>query len=189
MRLNLANALTLFRIAIIPVIVALFFIPDHWATWAAVGVYTVGAITDFFDGWVARTYNQVSAFGRFLDPIADKLVVGVVLMLILAFDRIDGLWIIPALIILVREILIAGLREFLAPYKVMLPVSKLAKWKTTAQMIALGFLIAGPHGELLIPYTLDIGKWGLLIACILTVISGWDYLKVGYVTIKKLDEQ
>ena len=188
MKINLANALTIFRIAVIPVIIAFFYIPEDWAVWAAVFVYTIAAVTDFFDGWVARTYNQVSAFGRFLDPIADKLVVGVALMLVVAFDRIDGLWVIPAIIILVREIFIAGLREFLAPYKVSLPVSKLAKWKTAAQLIAIGFLIAGEQGSAILPYAHDIGRWGLLAACFLTVISGWDYMKVGYNTIKELDQ-
>jgi cardiolipin synthase len=135
---NIANLLTLFRILIIPVLVALFFIPGPIATWSAVVLFVVAAITDFFDGYFARALNQVSAFGKFLDPIADKLIVTVTLFLLVAFDRLEGLWIIPALIILIREVLIAGLREFLGPYKVTVPVSKTAKWKTTVQLFAIG---------------------------------------------------
>ena len=189
MILNAANTLTLFRIVLIPVIVALFYIPTAEAAWVAVAVFTLGAVTDFFDGYVARSLNQVSAFGRFLDPIADKLIVTVTLFLIVAFDRLEGLWILPALIILVREILIAGLREFLGPYNVTVPVSKLAKYKTTVQMVVLAFLIAGEHGEMLIPYANEIGHYGIIIAMLLTVYTGWTYLKVGFKTIQKIDQR
>ncbi|MGM0423016.1 MAG: CDP-diacylglycerol--glycerol-3-phosphate 3-phosphatidyltransferase [Pseudomonadota bacterium] len=185
---NTANLLTLFRILIIPVLVALFFMPGASATWSAVILFVVAAITDFFDGYFARALNQVSAFGKFLDPIADKLIVTVTLFLLVAFDRLEGLWIIPALVILIREVLIAGLREFLGPYKVTVPVSKSAKWKTTVQLFAIGFLIAGDHGPDLIPYSVEIGHYGLLAAMILTLISGWGYLKVGFKTIQELDQ-
>lgn len=185
---NTANLLTIFRILIIPVLVALFFIPGATATWAAVILFTVAAITDFFDGYFARSLNQVSAFGKFLDPIADKLIVSVTLFLLVAFQHLEGLWIIPALVILIREILITGLREFLAPYNVSVPVSKSAKWKTTVQLVAIGFLIAGDYGPDLIPYSVEIGHYGLLLAMILTLVSGWGYLKVGFRTIQTLDK-
>jgi len=176
---NLPNALTLFRIAIIPVLVVLFFIHTEWSLWLALALYIIAAVSDFFDGWIARRTNQTSAFGRFLDPVADKLFVAAILVLLAGFDRLPGMWLVPAIIILMREILIAGLREFLAPYKVSLPVSRLAKWKTGTQMTAIGFLMIGAHGDVVVPYTLAIGQWGLLAASILTVITGWDYMKQG----------
>ena len=184
---NTANMLTLFRIAIIPVLIVLFFFPGPVAAWSAVGLFVLAAITDFFDGYFARSLNQVTAFGRFLDPIADKLIVTVTLFLLVAFDRLEGLWILPAVIILVREILIAGLREFLGPYNIKVKVSPLAKWKTTVQLIVISFLIAGPYGDLVIPYANMIGHYGLIIAMILTVITGWDYLKAGLNAIQKID--
>ena len=109
------------------------------------------------------------------------------LMLLVAFDRLEGLWILPAIIILVREILIAGLREFLGPYNIAVPVSKLAKWKTTVQLIVISFLIAGEHGNMLIPYANEIGHFGLLIAMVLTVMTGWGYLKAGLHAIQEID--
>jgi len=188
MILNLPNSLTLFRIAVIPMLVGLFYVHEVWAVWAALSLYILAAITDFFDGYLARAMNQMSAFGRFLDPIADKLFVAAVLVLLAGFDRLPGLWLIPAIIIMMREILIAGLREFLGPYKIILPVSRLAKWKTTSQMVAIGFLIVGPLGEVILPYTLLIGQWGLVIAAILTVVTGWDYMKTGIAHIRAMDE-
>lgn len=186
---NIPNALTLFRIAIIPVLVFLFYMETAWAIWSALILYILAAVTDFFDGWIARRTNQMSAFGRFLDPIADKLFVAAILVLLAGFDRLPGLWLVPAIVILMREILIAGLREFLGPYKVTLPVSKLAKWKTGAQMTAIGFLMIGAHGDVILPYTLLIGQCGLVCAAFLTVITGWDYMKQGIRTIRDLDAQ
>ncbi|MBU6234416.1 MAG: CDP-diacylglycerol--glycerol-3-phosphate 3-phosphatidyltransferase [Alphaproteobacteria bacterium] len=187
MMFNLPNSLTLFRIAIIPPLVGLFYIQEAWAIWSALALYILAAISDYFDGYFARTMNQMSAFGRFLDPIADKLFVAATLVMLAGFNRIDGFWLVPAIAIMMREILIAGLREFLGPHKIILPVSKLAKWKTTSQMIAIGFLIVGPYGEVILPYTLEIGQWGLLIASILTLITGWDYMKTGIEVIRQMD--
>lgn len=184
---NTANLLTLFRIVIIPFIIGFFYIPEAWAAWTAVGLFVLAAITDFFDGYFARSLNQVSAFGKFLDPIADKLIVTVTLFLLVAFDRLEGLWILPALIILVREILIAGLREFLGPYNIKVPVSKLAKWKTTVQLVVISFLIAGEYGNAIIPYANEIGHFGLVIAMVLTVVTGWGYLKAGLQAIQNMD--
>ncbi len=186
---SIPNLLTIFRIAVLPILVILFFIPGAFATWAAVILFSLAGITDFFDGYLARSMNQTSAFGKFLDPIADKLIVVISLFLVVAFDRLEGIWIIPALVIIVREILIAGLREFLGPYNVSVPVSKLAKWKTTIQLLFIGFVMAGEYGPTLVPYAIEIGQWGLLVASILTVITGYDYLKVGYKTIQDLDNK
>jgi len=176
---NLPNILTFFRIAILPFIIALFFVPEAWAAWSALGLYTVACITDFMDGYLARTMKTESMLGKFLDPISDKIFIAVLLMVLVDFDRLEGLWLIPALLILIREFLVSGLREFLGPLNIQLPVSKLAKWKTTVQMVALGFLIMGNYGDVLVPHTLAIGQWGLAIAALLTVITGWSYVKAG----------
>jgi len=185
---NLPNNLTLFRIAIIPALVVLFLIQEPWSLWAALGLYTLGAITDFFDGYLARRWNMMSAFGRFLDPIADKLLVAAMLILIAAFDRLPGMWTIPAIIIMMREMLIAGLREFLGPHRIQLPVSRLAKWKTVSQMFAMGFLIMGKHGDVVLPQTLLIGQIGISIAALLTIVTGWDYMRKGLSYIQSMDD-
>src|ERR1700754_3851338 len=131
--------LTMSRIVIIPIVVATFFFDSVTMRWTACALFTIAGITDFFDGYLARRAKQVSRLGRFLDPIADKLLVASVLLLIVAFDRV-GVWsYLPALVILLREIMVSGLREFLAELQVSVPVTKLAKAKTTVQMIALGF--------------------------------------------------
>lgn len=176
---NLPNILTFFRIAILPAIIALFFFPTAWAAWTALGLYTLASITDFLDGYVARAMKTESALGKFLDPISDKIFVASLLVVLVGFDRLEGLWMIPAIIILIREFLVAGLREFLGPQNIQLPVSKLAKWKTTVQMVALGFLVVGDYGDVLLPNTLIYGQWGITIAAILTVITGWSYLTTG----------
>ncbi len=176
---NLPNLLTLFRIACIPVLVALFFIPAGWAPWAACAVFVAAAVTDYFDGLLARRLDQVSGLGKLLDPIADKMLVAATLLLLVAFDRLGGLSILPALIILLREILVSGLREYLAGLKAdSLPVSALAKWKTAVQMTALGFLIVGDAGPAAVP-VLAIGVAGLWLASLLTLVTGWDYLTRG----------
>ena len=182
---HLPNALTFLRIAIIPVIIGLFFVPESWAAWSALALYIFASITDWLDGHLARKWSVISAVGTFLDPIADKIFIVTLLMVMAAFDRLEGIWLIPALIIIIREILISGLREFLGPKNIKLPVSKLAKWKTTVQMIALGFLVIGNEaGTLMGVDTLLWGQILLLIAAILTVVTGWAYLKEGLKHIK-----
>lgn len=176
---NLPNILTFFRIAILPIIIGLFFVPEAWAAWTALGLYTLACVTDFLDGYLARAMKTVSPLGTFLDPISDKIFIASLLVVLVGFDRLDGLWMIPTIIILMREFMVSGLREFLGPQDVQLPVSKLAKWKTTVQMIALGFLVIGNYGDVILPNTLLIGQWGLTIAAILTVITGWGYLTTG----------
>lgn len=175
---SLPNILTLSRIIAIPIIVALFFIPGAWAAWTACVLFTAAAITDYFDGYFARARAEVSVIGRFLDPIADKLLVAAVLFLLVAVDRLSGPSILPAVVILLREVLVSGLREFLAGANVGLPVSRLAKWKTGVQMVALGFLIVGDYGPDIIPVTL-IGTIGIWAAGLLTLVTGWDYLLAG----------
>jgi cardiolipin synthase len=180
MWLNLPNILTFSRIGAIPVIVGLMFLPSPLGNWLSFSVYTYACLTDFFDGYLARAWKQQSAMGRFLDPIADKLLVSGVLMMLVATDGISGLSILPAGIILFREILVSGLREFLAEVQVKVPVTVLAKWKTTLQMLALGFLLVGANGPDFGPVTtLEIGIVSLWLAAILTVGTGYDYMKAG----------
>ncbi|MBM3596860.1 MAG: CDP-diacylglycerol--glycerol-3-phosphate 3-phosphatidyltransferase [Alphaproteobacteria bacterium] len=175
---SLPNLLTLSRIAVIPVLVALFFVGGAPARWIACALFTVACITDYFDGYIARMWRQDSDLGRFLDPIADKLLVASTLFMLVAMDQLGGLTILPALVILCREILVSGLREFLAGVRLRVPVSRLAKWKTAIQMTAIGFLVVGEAGPPFIP-TLMIGEIGLWIAAGLTLITGYDYLIAG----------
>jgi len=177
---NLPNLLTLSRILAIGLIVGLLLLDPPLGSWLALVAYTYACVTDFFDGYLARALHQQSALGRFLDPIADKLLVAAVLMMLVANGRIAGPTLLPALVILCREILVSGLREFLAGLRVSVPVSQLAKWKTTLQMIALGFLIVGDVGPDFGPVTTaEIGIYGLWIAALLTLVTGYDYLRVG----------
>ena len=175
---SLPNLLTLARIMIIPVLVALLFINEPMARWAACALFMVAAITDYFDGYLARHRNEVSALGRFLDPIADKLLVAAVLLMLVAIDAIRGWVILPALVILCRELVVSGLREYLAEIRVPLPVSQLAKWKTAIQLLALGILIvgeSGPAGDIV----QLVGEIGLWFAAALTIVTGYDYLRRG----------
>ncbi len=177
---NLPNLLTLSRIAAIPVIVALMFVAAGWAAWSALALYTLACLTDWLDGHIARLQNLESPVGKFLDPIADKLLVGALLLVMAGTDRLN-FWSLPAaIIILLREILVSGLREFLAGLdRISVPVSRLAKWKTGVQMVALGFLIVDPWGPGRWPW-MDIGGIGLWIAAFFTVITGWEYMVIGW---------
>jgi cardiolipin synthase (CMP-forming) len=178
--LSLPNILTYGRLAAIPAVVGLLFWPeDHWSRWFALGVFVIAAITDYFDGYFARAYAQQSALGRMLDPIADKLLVAACLLMLVSDDTIHSWNLWAAIVILCREILVSGLREFLAELKVSVPVSRVAKWKTTMQLLALGFLIAGPAGETVLPGTIAIGIVLLWAAAILTLYTGWDYFRSG----------
>jgi len=177
---TLANCLTYGRLVAVPVVVALLFWPDEpSARFGALGVYILAAITDYLDGYVARTYDQSSALGRMLDPIADKLLVAACLLMLAADQTIQSWTLWAAIVILCREILVSGLREYLAELKVGVPVSRVAKWKTTLQLIAIGFLVAGPAGESILPGTIWAGTALLWIAAALTLYTGWDYMRAG----------
>jgi len=178
---NLANILTVARLVLLPFIIMLFFMPWNWAAWACLTLYAIGAITDFFDGWVARKYNQITPFGTFLDPISDKIFVTTILLMLLAVDRISGIFVLAVIIILMREFLVAGLREFLGPKDVKLPVTSLAKWKTTIQMIACGLLIIAPVSMA----AKIIGLIGLVAAAVLTAMTGWKYLAASWEHIRE----
>ncbi len=177
---SLPNLLTYGRLAAVPVVVGLLFWSEiDWVRWVALGIYIVAAITDFLDGYLARVLSQQSALGQMLDPIADKLLVSAVLMMLVADHTIVSYSLVAAVVILSREILVSGLREFLADLKVSIPVSRIAKWKTTLQLIALGFLIAGPAGEEILPGSTKIGLVLFWLSALLTLYTGWDYLKAG----------
>ncbi|MBO6519628.1 MAG: CDP-diacylglycerol--glycerol-3-phosphate 3-phosphatidyltransferase [Rhodospirillales bacterium] len=188
---KIPNILTIGRIGAIPLLViSLIFLDAPLANWIAFSFYTLACVTDFFDGYLARALSQQSAFGRFLDPIADKLLVASVLLVLVGVDRINGVTVLPAAVILCREILVSGLREFLAEVRVSMPVTALAKWKTTIQMLALGFLLVGPAGPDFGPLsTTDVGVYGLWGAALLTLITGADYLIVGLRQIAEVDSK
>lgn len=178
MKLNLANILTLCRILVIPIIVALIYLKSPFYGWLAFILFCLASITDYFDGYIARIRNEVSNLGTFLDPIADKLLVASVILILTSKEVIADWETIPALIILLREIAVSGLREYLAGIKVSVPVSKIAKLKTSLQLIALAILILSESGISFIPI-LFIGKIALWSAAILTLYTGYDYLRSG----------
>lgn len=177
---NLPNILTYARIAAVPALVAcLSVLQGDIARWSAFSLFVAAAVTDWLDGYLARAWEQQSTLGRMLDPIADKLIVGAALMMLVHDNTINGWSIWAAIVILCREILVSGLREFLAELNVKIHVTKLAKWKTGMQMVALAILLAGPAAEKLMPGTVAIGLAFLWLAAILTLWTGYDYLKAG----------
>ena len=180
---DLPNLLTISRIAAIPLLVLLAALRTPVGDAAACAVFAIAAITDYFDGKIARERKLISAFGRMLDPIADKLLGGSALMLLAGLERLSPLGLLPAIVILLREILVSGLREFLAGLSVGLPVTRLAKWKTGMQMAALGTLLAGDTGARVLglgflPVSM-LGEAMLWAAAVLTLVTGWDYLRAG----------
>jgi cardiolipin synthase len=178
---SLPNILTYARVAAVPLVVGFLSWPgEPWARWTALAIFIAAAISDFFDGYLARAWSQQSSLGRMLDPIADKLLVSAVILVLAADQTISGATLWAAIVILCREILVSGLREYLAELRVPLPVTAVAKWKTTVQLVALGFLIVGPAGEAVLPGSVKTGIVLLWIAAILTLYTGWDYMKAGY---------
>lgn len=175
---SLANKLTLSRIAAIPLILVLLALDSAWSSWLALVLFVAAGLTDWLDGYVARRDGQVSRIGEFLDPIADKLLVAGVILFLVHTHQISGWSIWPAVVILLREVAVSGLREFLAGVKVSVPVSKLAKWKTALQMTALGFLIVGDYGPASIDAAL-IGDICLWVAGLLTLYTAWDYWRAS----------
>jgi cardiolipin synthase (CMP-forming) len=176
---QLPNLLTYGRIAAVPLVVAFLLAGGYHWRWAAVGVFIAAAFTDFLDGYLARLWQQQSSLGRMLDPIADKLLIAAVLLMLAADGTIAGVHLWAALIILSREVLVSGLREFLGQLQVSVPVTQLAKYKTAVQLVAIGFLIAGPAGDRVLPYNTEIGLAGLWCAAILTLYTGFDYFRAG----------
>ena len=180
---SLPNLLTLSRIVTVPLLVGLLWFPG-WTLGYALGfaLYCLMGITDYFDGYLARAQGTVSKLGQFLDPIADKIMIAAVIVMLVSTRHeaasITGANVVAALIILLREIAVSGLREFLAGLSVSIPVSRLAKWKTTFQIVALGALILA--GALpLFGWVKSVGIVSLWAAAALTLLTGWDYLRVG----------
>ncbi len=176
---HVPNILTLLRILMIPGIYLAFFVPGIWGDMLALLVFSIAGFTDFFDGWLARKLDVQSGFGRMLDPIADKLMVATCLLLLVGYDIIKDYHLIAALIILCREILVSGLREYLMELQVALPVSTLAKYKTAIQMVAIGFLLVDESGRLIFHYAPETGLGLLWLAAGLTLITGYDYVRQG----------
>ena len=177
---TLPNILTMMRIAVIPVLVGSFYLDDPiMGSHIAFVTFALASITDFFDGYLARRQGSVSKLGQFLDPIADKLMVGAVIIMVVGFDKLNGIHVIPAVIILCRELLVSGLREFLAGSDVTVPVSWVAKWKTTVQMVALTALTWIPGADAFNAPAYEVGTYGLWIAAALTIYTGFDYLRAG----------
>ncbi len=177
---NLPNVLTYARIAAVPALVAcLMLVEGDAGRWAAFWLFVGAAITDWLDGYLARRLEQQSTLGRMLDPIADKLIVGAVLIMLVHDGTIDDWSVCAAIVIMCREILVSGLREFLAELNVKVHVTALAKWKTAAQMVSLAILLAGPAGDKIVPGTTTAGIALLWLAAVLTLWTGYDYLKAG----------
>lgn len=181
---SVPNLLTYSRCAAVPLVAACLFWADilHGGVslrWLALGLFIAAAVTDFFDGYLARAWSQQSAIGRMLDPIADKLLVSTCLLMLASDGTIRGWSLWAAVVILCREILVSGLREFLAELRVSVPVSRLAKWKTTLQLIAVGFLLAGEAGDRLLPGVTFAGLTLLWISAVLTLYTGYDYFRAG----------
>ena len=175
---SLPNLLTLSRIIVIPVVIATFYMSGDSARWFCCVLFSAAGVTDWLDGHVARRWEQQSEIGRFLDPIADKLLVSATLFMLTATGRLSSHAILPALVILCREILVSGLREYLAGLRVGVPVSRLAKWKTFIQMMAIGWLIVGDSGPTALP-VVAVGETLLWLAALLTLVTGYDYLRAG----------
>ena len=176
--LKIPNILTIGRIILVPILVFVFFLPGTLGDWLACGIFVLASFTDFVDGFLARLLKQQSRLGEMLDPIADKIIVVTALILLVKNDTITNTNIIAAIIILCREILVSGLREYLAKFKLKMPVSQLAKVKTFFQMFSISILLAGNSGdELLGGYGLEIGITLLWLSAILTVYTGYDYIK------------
>ncbi len=188
----LPNTLTYARIAAVPLVVASMYWQDVlrgglWLRWVALALFITAAVTDVLDGYFARSWGQQSNFGRMLDPIADKLLVASCLLMLAADGTIRGWSLWAAIVILCREILVSGLREYLAELRVSVPVTRLAKWKTALKLVAIGFLLAGTAGDLVVADVLDfrfpivtyIGLTLLWLSALLTLYTGYDYFRAG----------
>jgi cardiolipin synthase len=182
--LAVPNLLTYARIAAVPAVVACLYWQDilqggEWLRWLALTLFVAAGITDILDGYLARKWGELSSFGRMLDPIADKLLVASCLLMLAADGTIRGWSLWAAIVILCREILVSGLREYLAELRVSVPVTRLAKWKTTFQLVAVGFLLAGDAGDAIVPVVTPIGLSLLWLSALLTLYTGYDYFRAG----------
>ena len=180
---RLPNYLTFMRILVIPGVVASFFFPGVAAAWVGCALFVAASVTDYFDGYLARKFKSTSSLGRTFDPIADKLLVAATLLMMAAIDRLGATGLLPAVVILCREVLVSGLREFLAEIRIGLPVTRLAKWKTGIQMFAIPMLMVADFSPWFC-YFGEVGEVLIWVAATLTVMTGYDYLRTG---LKHLD--
>ena len=176
---NIPNTLTLFRLVCIPIIIGCIIFQNFFLNWLALILYILACLSDFFDGYIARKFSIESTFGKFLDPIADKILVISIIFILVAISKIEGLLIYPSLIIIVREVLVSGLREFFVQNKPDINVSKLSKIKTFLQMVTLGFLIIG-NDFIYIENIFLVGEIGLWLSSILTIYTGYIYFKNSF---------
>jgi CDP-diacylglycerol--glycerol-3-phosphate 3-phosphatidyltransferase len=176
---SLPNCLTYGRIVAVPLVVACIVVEDAWLRWPGLLLFIAAAVSDYLDGYLARAWALQSSLGRMLDPIADKLLVASCLLALASVGEIAGWSLWAALVILCREILVSGLREYLAELRVSVPVTRLAKWKTALQLVSVGFLVAGPAADLVIPGISLVGLTLLWLSAILTLYTGWDYFRAG----------
>ena len=182
--LAVPNLLTYARIAAVPAVVGCLYwqdVPQHgpWLRWVALLIFISAAVTDILDGYLARRWGELTTFGRMLDPIADKLLVASCLFMLVFDGTIVGVHVWAGIVILCREILVSGLREYLAELRVSVPVTRLAKWKTTLQLVAVGFLLAGDAGDAIVPVVTPTGLALLWLSALLTLYTGWDYFRAG----------
>ena len=183
MKLKIPNILTIGRIILVPILIGTFYLPGALGDWIPLFIFVLASFTDFLDGLLARLYKEESKLGELLDPIADKIIVASALVLLVMDKTIISYEVIAAIIILIREILISGLREFLAKVQVIMPVTNLAKFKTFTQMFAIAILLTGESGNRIINFedynAHSIGIIMLWIASFLTLYTGYDYVKKG----------
>lgn len=177
---SVPNVLTYGRIAAAPLVGATYYIPGDWGPWVAFTIFVAASVTDYLDGYLARAWKQQSALGRMLDPIADKLLVSVAILVLAVDGMFDGTSFWAAVIILMREVFVSGLREFLAELRVSVPVTRLAKWKTTMQLIAVAALLIAPalqgarQGVII-----NIGLTFFWATALVTLYTGYDYFRAG----------
>jgi cardiolipin synthase len=178
--MNIPNILTYGRIAAAPLVGATYYIPGNWGPWIAFGIFVVASVTDYFDGYLARAWQQQSALGRMLDPIADKLLVSVAILVLAVDGMFDGTSFWAAVIILMREIFVSGLREFLAGLRVSVPVTRLSKWKTTMQLIAVAALLIAPALQgARQGFIINLGLTFFWATAVVTLYTGYDYFRAG----------
>jgi CDP-diacylglycerol--glycerol-3-phosphate 3-phosphatidyltransferase len=183
---QLPNALTVLRILLVPVFALAFMVPGETGRLSAFAIFCLAGVSDVLDGFAARKLQASSEFGRMLDPIADKILVGIALVMLVARHIVFGFELVPALVILAREILVSGLREFLATASVSVPVTRVAKFKTVLQMISIGAMILGPSAEKIWPLAIDVAYALLWTAAALTVYTGLAYFRAGFAHFRSL---
>ncbi|HEY1613916.1 MAG TPA: CDP-diacylglycerol--glycerol-3-phosphate 3-phosphatidyltransferase [Rhizomicrobium sp.] len=181
---QLPNTITVLRILLVPVFAIAFALPGEGARITAFVLFCVAGASDALDGLAARKLSATSAFGRMLDPIADKILVAIALMMLVASGVVQGIQLIPVLVILAREILVSGMREYLASVQVSVPVTRVAKMKTVLQMIAIGAMILGPFAAKVVPAALAMAYMLLWVAAGLTVYTGYAYFRAGFAHVR-----